>query len=137
MLLCTSTRKNEPLIQSYIHRERTELVSHVNDQIKTEKNIDFPRDWKGANSRIYNSEIIQVAGGLHIVFCTQIIPSLSLAKVITMSQCNVLKMDSRGFKISNFSRMIAQPPGLSIRSISTTITMGCLHLYQSESHSSQ
>jgi hypothetical protein len=36
--------------------------------------------------------------------------------------------------ISSLSRMIAQPPGLKIRSISTTIERGCLHLQHKKGH---
>lgn len=56
------------------------------------------------------------------------IPSLSLAYVIWISQCSDLKITSNGSNISTLSRTMAQPPGRSIRSISTTIPTGCLHL---------
>lgn len=72
--------------------------------------------------------LLSIHQGLHIVFWAQRMPSLSLAKVIRISQCKLLNIFSNGSSISTLSRMIPQPPGRNIRSISTTITMGCLHL---------
>jgi hypothetical protein len=72
--------------------------------------------------------------GRHVVFFTDMIPSLSFLKVMTISQCSDFKIVSNGSRISSLSRMIAQPPGLKIRSISTTIETGCLHLQHKKGH---
>lgn len=66
--------------------------------------------------------------GLHIVFRAHKIPSLSWAKVILISHCILFNISSNGFRISTLSRIIIQPPGRNIRSISTTMVTGCLHL---------
>lgn len=66
--------------------------------------------------------------GLHEVFWAHKIPCLLWKNVILISQCKLLNITSKDFKIADLSRIIAHPPGLNIRSISTTTLEGCLHL---------
>ena len=77
----------------------------------------------------WEAGIQRLAYGRHVVFFTDMIPSLSFLNVMTISQCSDFKMVSNGSRISSLSLMMAQPPGLKIRSISTTIVTGCLHLH--------
>lgn len=68
--------------------------------------------------------------GRHMVFWTHRMPSLFWTNVIRISQFKLLKIVSNDFSIGPLSRMIAQPPGLNMRSISTTMVAAFLHLQQ-------
>ena len=72
--------------------------------------------------------IVTGSQGLHVVFWATRIPSLSWAKVMRISQFKLLNIPSSGSNMTSLSRTITQPLGLSIRSISTTIATGWLHL---------
>ncbi|MFS7939108.1 hypothetical protein Hanom_Chr05g00447841 [Helianthus anomalus] len=65
-----------------------------------------------------------------MVFWTHKMPSLFCTNVNLISHCKLLNISSNDLSIGPLSRMIAQPPGLNMRSISTTTLTAFLHLQE-------